>query len=328
MSNSRRDILKLGWGGVLASSFAGRGLAADDYPNKPIRVIVAAAAGGPTDVPARIASQILNPKFGQPVVVENRPGAGGALGARVVAAASPDGYTLLAGNTSTLAAIPAVSGSAGYDPVKDFAPIIRITEGFQMLVVHPDSPWNTLKDFVDYAKANPGKINYGHTGPGGLPHLAGELFQWRSGTKLTAISYRSGGESTTAVLSKAIDATFENIAILQGIAREGKLRALAAQNKTRSPLLPDIPTMAEAGVPNCEANTFFGLVAPSGTSPTIIKKISDAMNEGLANPAVQKSITALGSDAKPNSPTEFAAYIAAQHKKWVEVGKAAGVRVN
>ena len=275
-------------------------------------MIVAAGAGGPTDLPARIASQILNPKFGQPVVIENRPGAGGALGARAVAAASPDGYTLLAGNTSTLAAIPAVSGSAGYDPVKDFAPIIRITEGFQMLVVHPDSPWNTLKEFVDYAKANPGKINYGHTGPGGLPHLAGELFQWRSGTKLTAVSYRSGGESATAVLSKAIDATFENIAILQGLVREGKLRALAAQNKIRTPLLPDMPTMAEAGVPNCEANTFFGLVAPAGTSPAVIKKISDAMNEGLTNPAVQKTITALGSEAKPNSPTEFAAYIAAQ----------------
>ena len=161
--------------------------------------------------------------------------------------------------------IPAVSGSAGYDPVKDFVPIIRITEGFQILVVHPDSPWKTVKDFVDYAKANPGKINYGHTGPGGLPHLAGELFMLRSGTKLTAVSYRSGGESTTAVLSQAIDATFENIAILQGLAREGKLRALAAQNKTRTPLLPDMPTMAEAGVPNCEANTFFGLAAPAGT---------------------------------------------------------------
>ena len=328
MFNSRRDVLKLGWGGLVASSFAGRAFAADDYPNKPIKVIVAAAAGGPTDVPARLASQILSPKFGQPVVVENRPGAGGALGARVAATSPPDGYTLLAGNTSTLAAIPAVSDSAGYDPVKDFAPIIRINEGFQILVVHPDSPWKTLKDFIDYAKANPGKINYGHTGPGGLPHLAGELFQLRSGTKLTAVSYRSGGESSTAVLSKAIDATFENIAILRGLIHEGKLRALGAQNKSRTPLLPDMPTMAEAGVPNCEANTFFGLVAPAGTPLDIIKKISDAMNEGLATPEMQKSITALGSEAKPNSPAEFAAYIAAQNKKWVDVGKAAGVKVN
>ena len=328
MSNSRRDILKLGWAGVLASSFAGQVCAQDDYPNKPIKVFVPAAPGGPTDVPARIASQVLAPKFGQPVVVENRGGAGGALGARVVATAPPDGYTLLAGNTSTLAAIPAVSDSAGYDPVKDFTPIIRINEGFQILVVHPDSPWKTVRDFVEDSKTNPGKINYGHTGPGGLPHLAGEIFMLRSGAKLTAVSYRSGGESSTAVLSKAIHATFENIAILRQLIAEGKLRALGAQNRTRTPLLPDMPTMAEAGVPDCEANTFFGLVAPAGTPPGIIKKLSDAMNEGLATPEMQKTITALGSEAKPNSPAEFAAYIAAQHKKWVEVGKAAGIRVN
>jgi len=328
MSNSRRDVLRIGWRGVLASSFAAQASAQDDYPNKPIKVIVAAAPGGPTDLPARIASQVLSPKFGQPVVVENRPGAGGALGARVVATSPPDGYTLLAGNTSTLAAIPAVSESAGYDPVKDFAPIIRINEGYQILVVHPDSEWKTLKDFVSYAKANPGKINYGHTGPGGLPHLAGEIFQLRSGTKLTAVSYRSGGESSTAVLSRAVDATFENIAILRGLISEGKLRALGAQNKSRTTLLPNMPTMAEAGVANCEANTFFGLVAPKGTPADIIKKISDAMNEGLASPEIQKTITALGSEAKPNSPTEFADYIALQHKKWVEVGKAAGVKVN
>jgi tripartite-type tricarboxylate transporter receptor subunit TctC len=328
MPRTRRDVFKLGWGGLLAGTAAGRAFAADDYPSRPIKIIVAAAAGGPTDLPARIASQILAPKFGQPVVVENRPGAGGALGARTAAAAPPDGYTLLAGNTSTLAAIPAVSESAGYDPVKDFAPIIRITEGFQILVVNPDSPWKTVKDFVAYAKANPGKINYGNTGPGGLPHLAGELFMLRTKTKLTAVSYRSGGESSAAVLSKVIDATFENIAILRGLIKEGKLRGLAVQNKTRTPLLPDVPTMAEAGVPDCEANTFFGLVAPKGTPAAIIKKISDAMNQGLAQPEMQKTIGALGSDAKPNSPEEFAAYIAAQNHKWIMVGKAAHVRIN
>jgi tripartite-type tricarboxylate transporter receptor subunit TctC len=327
MSRTRRDVLHFGWSALLASSAAGQAWA-NDYPTKTIKIIVAAAAGGPTDVPARIASQILTPKFGQPVVVENRPGAGGALGARVVASSEPDGYTLLAGNTSTLAAIPAVSISAGYDPVNDFAPIIRITEGFQILVVNPDSPWKTVKDFVDYAKANPGKINYGHTGPGGLPHLAGELFMLRSGTKLTSVSYRSGGESATAVLGKTIDATFENIAILRSLIKDGKLRALAVQNKTRTPLLPDVPTMAEAGVPNCEANTFFGLVAPAKTPAEIIKKISDAMNEGLATPELQKSIAALGSEAKPNSPAEFAAYIAAQHHKWVEVGRAANIKIS
>jgi tripartite-type tricarboxylate transporter receptor subunit TctC len=207
-------------------------------------------------------------------------------------------------------------------------PVIRITEGFQILVVHPDSPWKTVKDFVADSKANPGKINYAHTGAGGLPHLAGELFMLRSGAKLTGVSYRSGGESNTAVLSKNVQATFENIAILRTLIKEGKLRGLGVQNKTRTPLLPDVPTMAEAGVSNCEANTFFGIAAPAGTPMAYVEKINAALNEGLAKPEMQKTIQALGSEAKPNSPKEFAAYIAAQNKKWIDVGKAAHVKVN
>ena len=326
MHHTRRHILT-GAGAALLVPHGIRHAAANDYPNKAVRLIVPSAPGGPSDVPARLASQILAPKFNQPFIVENRPGAGGALGARVVATAPPDGYTLLTGNSSTLAAIPAVSDSAGYDPVKDFAPVVRINEGFQILVVHPDAPWKTVKDFVEDAKANPGKINYGHTGPGGLPHLAGELFMLRSGARLGGVSYRSGGESITAVLGKTIQATFENIAILRSMISEAKVRALGVQNKTRTPLLPEVPTMEEAGVPDCEANTFFGVVAPAGTPLDIVKKLSDAMNEGLATPEMQKTIIGLGSEAKPNSPEEFAAYIAAQHKKWVAVGKAANVKI-
>jgi len=328
MIDIRRQVLRFAATMTLALAMTGGAWAADDYPNKPIKLIVAAGAGGPTDLPARLASQILTAKLGQPVVVENRPGAGGALGARVVSSSPADGYTLLMGNTSTLAVIPAVSASAGYDPVKDFIPIVRITEGFQILVVHPSSPWKTVKEFVDYSKANPGKINYGHTGAGGLPHLAGEIFMLRSGAKMTGVSYRSGGESNTAVLSQNVHATLENIAILRTLIGEGKLRGLAAQNKTRTPLLPNLPTMAEAGVPNAEANTFFGIAAPAGTPDSIIKKLNAAINEGMATPEMQKTITSLGSESKPNTPAEFAAYIAAQHRKWVDVGKAAGVKVN
>ena len=307
---------------------AGAPAHSQSYPEKPIKIIVAAAAGGPTDVPARLAAQILTPKVGQPVVVENRPGAGGAIGAREVAKAPPDGYTLLMGNTSTLAVIPAVSANPGYDPVKSFTPIARITEGFQILVVHPSSPWKSINDLVDDSKANPGKINYAHTGAGGLPHLAGELFILRSGAKMTGVSYRSGGELVTAVLSQAVHLTFENIAILASQIREGKLRALAAQNSTRTRLLPDLPTMAEVGVPNAEANTFFGVVAPAGTPSNIVKKLNEALNEGMQSPEIQKLIANIGSESKPNSPEEFAAYIAAQHRKWVEVGKAAGVKID
>jgi tripartite-type tricarboxylate transporter receptor subunit TctC len=309
-------------------AFTGAARAADDYPNKPIKLILPAAAGGPTDVPARLASQILQAKLGQPVVIENRPGAGGALGARVVATAAPDGYTLLVGNTSVLAVIPAVSASAGYDPVKNFVPVVRLTESFQILVVHADSPWKSLKQFVDDAKANPGKINYAHTGAGGLPHLVGELFMLRSGTRMTGVPYRSGGESVTAVLSRAVDTTIEGIAITRNLILDGKFRALGGQNRIRTPLLPDMPTMAEAGVPNAEANTFYGLVAPAGTPASIVKTLNEAMNQGLATEEMQKTVTGLGSESKPNSPEEFAAFIAAQNKIWIEVGKAAGVKID
>jgi tripartite-type tricarboxylate transporter receptor subunit TctC len=315
--------LTLGVGPIAATLAHAQG-----YPDKPIRIIVAAAPGGPSDFPARLASQILPPKLGQPVVIENRGGAGGAIGARAAAAAAPDGYTLFVGNTSTLAVIPAVSGSAGYDPVKDFTPIAKVLEGFQILVVHPSAPWKSIKELVDYTKANPGKVNYAHTGNGGLPHLAGELFMLRSGAKMTGISYRSGGESNTAVLSKAVDLTLENIAILGALIRDGKLRALTVANKTRTPLLPDVPTMAEAGVADAEANTFFGLVAPAGTPASIVNRINAAMNEGMQTPDVQKLLSNVGTESKPGSPADFAAYVAAQHKKWVEVGKAAGVRIN
>jgi tripartite-type tricarboxylate transporter receptor subunit TctC len=301
---------------------------AQSYPTQPIKIIVPAAPGGPSDLPARLASQILPPKLGQPVVIENRGGAGGAIGARAAAGSPPDGYTLMIGNTSTLAVIPAVSSGAGYDPVKDFTPIAKVTEGFQILVVHPSSPWKSIKELVEYSKANPGKLNYAHTGAGGLPHLAGELFMLRSGAKMTGVSYRSGGESNTAVLSKAVDLTLENIAILGALIRDGKLRALAVANKTRTPLLPDVPTMAEAGVADAEANTFFGLVAPAGTPAGIIDKLNAAMNEGMQASDIQAKITALGTEAKPGSPADFAAFIAAQHRKWTEVGKAAGVKID
>src|SRR5215470_1453445 len=303
-------------------------LAAQDYPSQPIKIIVAAAPGGPSDFPARLASQILPPRLGQPVIVENRGGAGGGIAARAVAGAPSDGYTLLVGNTSTLAVIPAVAAHPDYDPIKDFVPIAKVTEGFQILVVHPSSPWKSIKDLVEDSKANPGKLNYAHTGPGGLPNLAGELFMLRSGAKLTGISYRSGGESVTAVLSKTVDVTLENVAILAPLIRDGKVCALAVANKTRTSLLPDVPTLAEAGVPDAEANTFFGLVAPAGTPASIIRKINRAMNEGLQTPEVQKVITNVGSEAKAGTSEDFAAYIAVQHKKWKEVGKAAGVIIN
>jgi tripartite-type tricarboxylate transporter receptor subunit TctC len=301
---------------------------AQTYPDKPIKIIVPAAAGGPTDVPARIAQQILPSRLGQPIVIENRPGAGGAIGAKAVATAAPDGYTLMAGNTSVLAVIPAVSVSAGYDPAKDFAPVAKVSESFQILVVLPSFPAATLKEFLDHAKANPGKLNYAHTGQGGLPHLAGELFKAKTGTDLVGVSYRSGGEAVTAVLSGAVHLTFESITILLPLIREGKVRALGVTARTRSPLAPDLPTLAELGVADYEVATFNGIVAPKAVPAPVIGKLNAAINDGLRTPEMREMIGKLGAVTDPGPPEKFGAFIAQEFGKWTAVGKAAGVRID
>ena len=197
-------------------------LSAQTYPDHPIKLIVPSASGGPTDIPARMTAGFI-PKLGQPGVVQNRPGAGVALGARSVASSPPDGYTLLVGNTSVFAVNPAVSASAGYDPLQSFAPIAKFSESFQILVVHPSLPVTSVKELLDYIKANPGKLNYAHTGVGGLPHLTAELFIARTGANIVGVPYRSGGEAVTAVLGQNVQMTFEAISILLPLIREGKV---------------------------------------------------------------------------------------------------------
>jgi tripartite-type tricarboxylate transporter receptor subunit TctC len=300
---------------------------AQSYPDRPIRLIVPTGGGGPTDIPARLLSQIL-PKLGQSAVVENRPGAGGAIGARAVATSAPDGYTLLIGNTSVLAVIPAVSAGAGYDPAKSFAPIAKISESYQILVVHPSAAWKSVKDLVDDAKANPGKFNYAHAGAGGLPHLTAELFRSSIGVDMVGVPYKSGGEAVTAVLGQQVHATFEGISILLPLIRDGKLRALAITSRTRTPLAPDLPTMIEAGVADYEVMTFYGVVAPAGTPEPIVKLLNATINEALATTDIRDTITKLGSVPSPVSPEEFAQFIGAQVRKWSAVAKAANVTIN
>jgi tripartite-type tricarboxylate transporter receptor subunit TctC len=301
---------------------------AQTYPDKPIRIAVPGAPGGPTDLPARLASQILPPRLGQPVVVENRPGAAGGVGARSVASAPPDGYLLLAGNTSVLAVLPSVSASAGYDPVKNFAAVAKVSESYQILVVHPSSPWRSVRELVEHAKANPGKVNYAHTGPGGLPHLTAELFRARTGVDIVGVPYKSGGEAVTGVLGQQVDATFESITILLPLIRDGKVRALGITSARRTPLAPELPTMMEAGVPDYEVTTFNGIVAPAGTPPAIVDKLNAALNEGLGTPEMRATIGKLGAVSPLGTPQEFAAFIAAQNEKWRAVARAANIKVD
>jgi tripartite-type tricarboxylate transporter receptor subunit TctC len=300
---------------------------AQTYPQRPIRLIVPSAPGGPTDIPARLLSQIL-PKLGQPVVIDNRPGAGGAIGARVVAASPPDGYTLLVGNTSVLAVIPAVSASAGYDPGQHFAAVAEFSESYQILVVHPSVAAKTVGDLIAYARANPGRLNYAQTGAGGLPHLTGELFKSAAGVDIVGVPYKSGADSITGLLGAQVDMTFESITILLPLIREGQLRGLAVTGRTRTPLADDLPTMIEAGVPDFEVTTFNGIVAPAGTPLPIIARLNAIINEGLRTGEMQASIRNLGAVPTPGSAAEFSAFIAAEGRKWSAVAKAARLQID
>ena len=302
-------------------------LSAQTYPDHPIKLIVPSASGGPTDIPARMTAGFI-PKLGQPGVVENRPGAGGALGARSVASSPPDGYTLLVGNTSVFAVNPAVSASAGYDPLQNFAPIAKFSESFQILVVHPSLPVTSVKELLDYIRANPGKLNYAHSGVGGLPHLTAELFIARTGANIVGVPYRSGGEAVTAVLGQNVQMTFEAISILLPLISEGKVRALAVTSRARTPLAPDLPTMMEAGVPDYEVTTFNGIAAPAGTPAPIIGKLNAAINEGLLTAATKETLAKLGAVASPGSPQDFAAFIAAELAKWRSVAQKANVKID
>ena len=312
---------------VLAAAAPTHDARAQAYPDKPICLIVPAGPGGPTDVPARLLSQIL-PKLGQPVVIENRAGAGGMIGARAVVAAPPDGYTLLVGNTSVFAVAPAVSASAGYDPTRQLAAVAKFSESYHILVVHPDFPAKSAAELIALAKRRPGELNFAHTGPGGLPHMTGELFNRRPASISSACPTRVGAVSVTAVLGGQVQMTFEGITILLPLIREGRLRALAVTSRVRTPLAPDLPTMIEAGVPDYEVTTFNGVAAPAGTPEAIVVRLNAAINEGLAAPEMQETITKLGAVAVPGTAADFAAFIAAQERKWSAVAKAANIRID
>ena len=300
----------------------------EGWPERPIRLVVPFPAGSSTDMIARIVAQKLSHRLGQQIVIENRAGASGNIGADAVAKAAPDGYTIGIATASTHAVAASLSTNLPYDPIKDFAPVAKVSESFQILVVRPSFPANTLKEFIDYAKANPGKLNYAHTGLGGLPHLTAELFKSRTGVDVVGVSYRSGGESVTAVLSDAVHFTFESITILLPLIREGKLRALGVTSRTRSPLAPDLPTIAELGVPDYEVLTFNGIVAPARTPVAIVSRLNAAINEGLRTEEMQTAITRLGAVTNPGTPAEFGAFITSQFEKWTAVGKTANVKID
>ncbi len=300
---------------------------AQNYPDRLIKLVVGYPPGGPIDVTARILVQRLSSILGRPIIVENRAGATGAVAAKAVAAADPDGYTLMFGNASSLAVMPAITRYRDYDALKSFAPIAKITEGYEVLVVDPEGPAKTVEGLLAYARANPGKLNFGSAGFGNLTHLSGELLKLRTGIDIVHVPYKGAPEAVAGLLSGQVHLMFGEVAGLLPLVRDGKLRALGVASETRNALAPELPTLIEGGLPDFVALTFTGVMAPAGTSPAIVAKLNAAINEALAAPEVRAALERIGAEIRTGSPSDFAAFLAKEERKWDDVVRRSGVRM-
>jgi tripartite-type tricarboxylate transporter receptor subunit TctC len=299
---------------------------AQPYPSRPIKLIVPFPPGGPVDVMARVVVQRLATGLGQ-VIIENRPGAGGTLGSRTAAMAEPDGYTLLFGSSTTLAAAPSLYRNLGYDPAKSFVPVGMISSVPFVLAVAPHVPARTLAELVAYAKANPGKVNFGAP-TGTLPHLTGEMLKMRAGIDIVHIPYKGAATAITDVLSGQMDMAFEPISVMVGHVREGKIIPLVVTGAARSSELPDVPTMIESGYPGFVSMSWTGIVAPAGTPPEVVAKLNRAVVDSFSSKEAREGLARLGAEPNFGTPESFGAMIAAEIPKWAETVRAAGVRLD
>jgi len=304
------------------------GASAQDYPARPIKLIVPYSAGGPADVVARVIGQRMSAILAQTFIVENRAGAGGSIAGRLVASSDPDGYTLMFGATGPLVISPLVFKLPDYDPSKSLVPVALIGTTSNILVVNPNLPIHSVRELIAYAKANPGKLSYSSPGVGTPPHMIGEMLKLKTGIRMVHVPYKGGGNSTQDVIGGQVQLTFENPAVSLPLARSGSIRALAVTSSVRNPQIPELPTMIEAGVPDFVSVSFTGLVAPAGTPEAIIRKLNAAANESLKDAAVQSVLQKLAVDIHGGSPEEFGAYLAHEREKWGEVAKAANAQLN
>ena len=299
---------------------------AQTYPNKLIKVVLPYTAGSPNDVMARIALPFLSTRLGQPVVIDNRPGGGTVIGAKMVMAAEPDGYTLLFSNTPTHFIPPVANKSAAYDPLGDFVPIAPIGTSFLVLVVAPSVPATSVREFVSYAKANPGKLNFGF-GQGTLPHLVGEWFKVSAKLDIVSIPYRGGAQAVTDMLGGRIQMNLGTTATLLPLIRDGRVRALAVTSTRRHSDLPEVPTMMESGLSDITSLTYYGLFGPAGLPAEVVNKINSEVNESLKSPELSAGFAKVGFETKAGSPQEFAALLAVEMKKWTSIVKATGFQM-
>jgi tripartite-type tricarboxylate transporter receptor subunit TctC len=301
---------------------------AQTYPTKPVKLVVPFPPGGSLDITGRLLAQKLTEAWGQPVVVENKPGAGGNIGADLVAKSAPDGYTILLGALSTHAVNPSLYAKMPYDAAKDFAPITLIAITPNVLVVNAASPVNNAREFIAYAKANPGKLSFGSGSNGSAGHLAGELFKVETGTDAVHVPFKGGAPATQALLAGDTQFMFDNLANAMAQVKAGKLKALAVTTAKRSPLVPELPTMAEAGLPGFDISTWYGLFAPAGTPPAIVAKWNADVTKILNSPEVRTRLIADGAEPAPNTPEQFAQMIASELTKYARIVKISGAKVD
>jgi tripartite-type tricarboxylate transporter receptor subunit TctC len=299
---------------------------AEGYPDRTVKLVVPFPAGGPTDVAARLIAQSLAPRLGHNVIVENQSGAGGRIGARAVATAAADGYTLLLGGTNVNAISGAIYRNSGFDPIKSFAPVAMIYTDSLALALSPRVPADTCGELVKYARENPGKLKYGAP-PGIYTHFAGEFFKVKTGTDILFVPYKGGAPAVTDALGGHIDMVFNNRSTVLPHFREHKLKPLAVTSQNRWPELPDTPTLQEAGIAGFPTEVIFGLLAPAGTPVAVIRKLNGAVNDGLRSAEVRASLDALGVEARIGTEQEFAAMLDDQARQWKTVIDDIGVKM-
>ena len=298
------------------------------YPAKPVKLVIPFPPGGPLDIVGRAIAHKLTEAWGQSVVVDNRPGAGGNIGADVVAKAAPDGYTILMGALSTHAVNPSLYAKMPYNAITDFAPITLVAVTPNVLVVNAALPVNSAKEFIAYAKANSGKLAFGSGSNGSAGHLAGELFKVDTGTDITHIPYKGGAPATQALLAGDTQFMFDNLANAMPQVKAGKLKALAVTTAERSKLAPDLPTMAEAGLAGFDISTWFGLFAPAGTPKDVIAKWNAEVVKILNSPEMREKLIAQGAEPSPTTPEQFAALVKSEIPKYAKIIKASGAKVD
>ncbi|MBV7483279.1 tripartite tricarboxylate transporter substrate binding protein [Bordetella sp. BOR01] len=307
---------------------AGPVVALADYPDRPITLLVPAAPGGTTDLAARLIAQPLGEALGQSVVVENKPGASGAIASQAVAKATPDGYTLLLQYSGYNAISPHVQPPQGWDPIKDFAPIANILSAPQVIVVRPSLPVHSLKELVAYAKANPDKLNYASSGNGALQHVATELLKQMADVKMTHIPYKGTGPALTDLLGGAVDLTITTPPPLIPHIKAGKLRALAVTGPNRLDSLPDVPTAAEAGYPDLLVSSWFAMYAPANTPKAVVDKLAGTIEGIMKTPEFKKKAAEQGAEAEFMGPAKLAEYTQEEYDRWGKVVKAADIKGN